>query len=394
VGLIVRVADIIESTDFVPPDAPGIEAYCRFSNNPKLLALAVVRDGQPLGIINRARFFVKFGDTFGRAVYANRAVDLLMERQPIALDADMAVAELRNLPLNFDNAMLLEGFIVVKDGMFAGVTSVLSLYRAVQDHNLQLEELLRAVEESKRLAQEADFAKSRFLATVTHELRTPLNGIVGYADILAEEFEGERPQSAADAQSIIRLARHLSRLIDDVLDYARVESGNLPVHIEPFDAAAWLQEEIGALKVLAQANRNQLAVKINPDIGLVASDPMRLRQCLHNLVSNACKFTSNGTVTIRLDQMQDSGAAPRMLLEVSDTGIGMTKEQMSRLFVPFTQADESITRRFGGTGLGLAITRRIARSLGGDVSVESEPGVGSTFMLIVAAKAAALSAAA
>ncbi len=393
-GFAVRVARIIESTEFVPPEAPGIEAYSRFSANPKLLALAVVRDGQPLGIINRARFFVKFGDTFGRAVYANRAVNLLMERQPIALDANMPVAELRNLPLNFDNAVLLEGFIVVQDGKFAGVTSVLSLYRAVQDHNLQLEELLRAVEESKRLAQEADLAKSRFLATVTHELRTPLNGIVGYAEILADEFEGERAQSASDAQSIIRLARHLSRLIDDVLEYARVESGNLPVHIEPFDAAAWLREEIGALKVLTLANRNHLAVRINPDIGLVASDSMRLRQCLHNLVSNACKFTTDGTITVRLDRILDSGAAPRLLLEVSDTGIGMTKAQMGRLFVPFTQADETITRRFGGTGLGLAITRRIARSLGGDVSVESEPGKGSTFMLSIAAEAAKLPAAA
>ncbi len=365
-----------------------------FSNNPKLLALAVVRDGRPCGVINRARFFVKFGDTFGRAVYANRAASLLMEQHPIAVDADMQLSKLRTLPLNSDNAALLEGFIVVKDGQFAGVSSVLALYRAMQAENVQLEELLRAVEESKRLAQEADLAKSRFLATVTHELRTPLNGIIGYADLLAEDVGPDRPESAADAASIKRLARHLSRLIDDVLEHARVESGNLPVHLERFDAAAWLKDEIGALKVLAQTNRNRLSVEIGPDVGFVGSDSMRLRQCLHNLVSNACKFTSDGRVSIRLYRAQDHKGAAQLVLEVSDTGIGMTPEQMARLFVPFTQADDTITRRFGGTGLGLAITRRIARALGGDVAVDSVSGQGSTFTLTAQDGALSVAAAA
>jgi signal transduction histidine kinase len=357
----VRVADIIETTEFVAPDTPGQQVYSMFSNNPKLLALAVVRNGQPCGVINRARFFVKFGDTFGRAVYANRAASLLMEQHPIAVDADMDLAQLRTLPLNSDNAALLEGFIVIRDGQFAGVSSVLALYRAMQAENLQLEELLRAVEESKRLA---------------------------------EDMEPERPECAADAASIKRLARHLSRLIDDVLEHARVESGNLPIHLERFDAATWLQDEIGALKVLAQVNRNRLSVDISPDVSVVVSDSTRLRQCLHNLVSNACKFTADGRVSVRLYRAQDHKGTPHLGLEVSDTGIGMSAAQMGRLFVPFTQADETITRRFGGTGLGLSITRRIARALGGDVTVDSAPGQGSTFTLLVLDSAAPMAAAA
>lgn len=389
-----RVADIIETTDFVAPDAPGLQVYSKFSENPRLLAIAVVDEGRPIGVINRARFFVKFGDTFGRAVYANRAALLLMEKQPFVVDADMNTAELRSLPLNSDNAALLEGFVVVKDGKFAGVSSVLALYRALQVENLQLEELLRTLEESKRLAQEADLAKSRFLATVTHELRTPLNGIIGYAELLAEDIEEDHPRSAADAMSIKRLARHLSRLIDDVLEHARLESGAMPVNLESFDAAAWLKDEIGALKVFAQANRNELSVEIAPGAGLVTSDPTRLRQCLHNLVSNACKFTADGAVRVRLGAARDYDGAQQLVLEVTDSGIGMSEEQMGRLFVPFTQADDTITRRFGGTGLGLAITRRIARALGGDVVVDSTLGQGSTFTVMVNSGPAPLSAAA
>jgi signal transduction histidine kinase len=247
--------------------------------------------------------------------------------------------------------------------------------------------LLRVVDESRRLAQEADSAKSRFLAAVTHELRTPLNGIIGYAELIEEELDPDQPHALKDVGAIKKSTLHLSALINDVIDYAKVEGDQMQMRLEPFDAADWLKATIGMVGVLAKTNQNALEFDIAPDLGDVISDPTRLRQCMLNRVGNACKFTSGGTVKIRM--FREASAPSTLVLEVSDTGIGMTQEQVSKLFVPFTQPDPTITRRFGGTGLGLAITRRIARRLGGDVDVVSTRDKGSVFTLWTKCGAAA-----
>ncbi|CAA9500872.1 MAG: hypothetical protein AVDCRST_MAG39-1409 [uncultured Sphingomonadaceae bacterium] len=249
----------------------------------------------------------------------------------------------------------------------------------VTEQRLIEEELASA----KEAAEEANRAKSSFIANMSHELRTPLTAVIGYSEMLAEEVEDLGPEAAfvkADLDKIESSARHLLSLINGVLDISKIEAGKMEVEAEPFDVAALATEVADTVHSLIAKRGNELALDLAPDLGEMFSDAVKLRQCLFNLLSNAAKFTENGRVA--LAAKRDGG-----LLEfrVSDTGIGMTPEQIAKLFQPFTQADASTTRKFGGTGLGLSITKAFAAMLGGDVRAESEDGRGTTFVLTLAA---------
>jgi signal transduction histidine kinase len=247
------------------------------------------------------------------------------------------------------------------------------LARAFEQLRVEAGAKLAAEAEAGR-AVAADRAKSAFLAMMTHELRTPLNAVIGYAEMLEEDLvDAGLRQQQEDAGKIRSAARHLLGVINQVLDLSKIDAGSMTVEVIRFDASQALREIADTVRPLVAASGNVLAVEA-AGLGEVAGDPTRFRQCLINLVSNAAKFTQGGAVTVRADRQGDL-----ISVQVQDTGIGMTPEQMSRLFDPFTQADASITRRFGGTGLGLAITRRLARLMGGDVTVRSAPGQGSTF---------------
>ncbi len=236
-------------------------------------------------------------------------------------------------------------------------------------------------------AAQADAAKSRFLATMSHELRTPLNAIIGYSEMLQEDAqEQELASFVADLGKIQSSARHLLALINDILDLSKIEAGRMDLHPETFDLARLVEEMKSTARPLAEKNGNTLEVTCPPDIGTMHQDGVRVRQCLLNLLSNACKFTEKGSVGLKVERVRHEGK-DWVRLEVSDTGIGLTAEQASRLFQPFTQADASTTRKYGGTGLGLAITRKFCELMGGDVTVKSELGKGSTFTLALPAEA-------
>ena len=220
--------------------------------------------------------------------------------------------------------------------------------------------------------------KSSFLANMSHELRTPLNAIIGYSEILQEDAaDKDDKEPIDDLQKIESAGRHLLGLINNILDLSKIEAGKMDVFIEAVDIQALVKEVLSIVKPLADKNENVIEVICPTDIGSFRSDQTKVKQCLLNLLSNANKFTSKGTLTLTVAREDNS----RVCFRVSDTGVGMTKEQLGRLFQAFSQADASTTKRFGGTGLGLAITKHFCTMLGGDVTVESTPGTGSTFTI-------------
>src|SRR5262249_36102765 len=227
-------------------------------------------------------------------------------------------------------------------------------------------------------ADEANRTKSSFLANMSHELRTPLNAIIGYSEILLEDAAEKGDKAPIeDLQKIESAGRHLLGLINNILDLSKIEAGKMDVFIEAVDIQGLLEEVLSIVKPLADKSQNVITVVCRTDIGIFRSDQIKVKQCLLNLLSNANKFTSKGTLTVTVAREVDS----RVCFRVSDTGVGMTNEQLGRLFQTFSQSDASTSKRFGGTGLGLAITKHFCTMLGGEVSVESAPGKGSTFII-------------
>ncbi|MCG3194804.1 MAG: Sensor histidine kinase RcsC [Thermoanaerobaculia bacterium] len=234
-------------------------------------------------------------------------------------------------------------------------------------------------------AEEASGAKSQFLAGVTHELRTPLNAIIGYSELLSEQAqELQLVDFTADLAKIRGAAQHQLALINDVLDFSKIEAGRLELALEEVALAPVVEGTLSTVEPLIAKNGNKLQVSGLESLGVSRTDPTRVRQILFNLLSNAAKFTSNGTVRLTAGR-DETARPPTVVFTVSDTGIGMTEEQTARLFASFTQADPGTARKYGGTGLGLAISRRLARMMSGDISVESRPGDGSTFTVTLPA---------
>ena len=238
--------------------------------------------------------------------------------------------------------------------------------------------LFEEIQDKNRQLQQASEYKSQFVSSVSHELRTPLNAIIGLTEMMVTNvarFGTEKAQEPL--RRVNRAGTHLLGLINQVLDLSKIEAGKLELSLESVSLAPLIEEVIGTARQLAEQNKNRLVVESQENLGALTTDPMRLRQILLNLLSNACKFTKQGEVTLRARKVVDGHSWVEFA--VADTGIGITPEQQAKLFEEFTQADTSTARQYGGTGLGLAITRKLARMMGGEVTVASEPGKGSAF---------------
>jgi PAS domain S-box-containing protein len=248
------------------------------------------------------------------------------------------------------------------------------------------------LKEAKDAAESANLAKSQFLANMSHELRTPLNAVILYSELLQEEAADAGAQDfIPDLEKIHTAGRQLLALINDVLDFAKIEAGKMEVSPETFALATMLQDVVTTVQPLVQQKGNTLAVHCASDLGAMHSDLTKVRQVLFNLLSNAAKFTEHGSITLAVAR-EATPDGDWVTFQVADAGIGMTPEQVDQLFQTFSQADASTTRKFGGTGLGLAITKRLCRLLGGDVGVVSELGQGSTFTVRLPAALAAAAA--
>lgn len=242
----------------------------------------------------------------------------------------------------------------------------------------RLEEQNRALELARLQAEESARCKSVFLATMSHELRTPLNAIIGYAEMLSEDARGEGlAEMAKDLDKIRAAGRHLLGVINDVLDFSKIDAGRMTVRMEPVQVLPVLEEVYAVAAPLARGNGNRVTIECEDGSLLVLADRLRLSQCLLNLLGNAARFTSGGEIRITAKRAASGGIG----IAVQDTGIGMTPDFLSRLFEPFTQAEDTEVRTRNGTGLGLAISRRLARLMNGDLTVESAPGAGSAFTL-------------
>ncbi|MFP4598788.1 MAG: response regulator [Persicimonas sp.] len=325
---------------------------------------------------------------------AMRVADFEMELDPGAIWDDMTV----------DEVFTVDGTHRRKDGttypvetrvgafIVDGQKIVLALCRDITERKAAEEKLKRLNERLQSARDEAiraNHAKSTFLANMSHELRTPLNAVIGYSEFMIEEMQDEGEELyVPDLERILTAGRHLLSLINDILDLSKIEAGKVELDVSSFELSELLDDIDATVRPLAQKNNNELTLELGDELSgtqdghaaEMRSDITKIRQILFNLISNACKFTNDGEVTVRATA-QSGGEAVRF--SVSDSGVGMTEDELERVFKAFQQADASTTRKFGGTGLGLAITRHYCRMLGGSIDVESTPGEGTTFTVIL-----------
>jgi signal transduction histidine kinase/DNA-binding response OmpR family regulator len=264
-----------------------------------------------------------------------------------------------------------------------------NLEQQVQERTAELQSALGDLGVARDQALEASRAKSTFLANMSHELRTPLNAIIGYSELLMEEAEDfGNTESIPDLKKIHAAGKHLLGLINDILDLSKIEAGKMDLYLEQFDIAALIDDVVSTIQPMIDKNANMLKIELMGDVGTMRADVTKVRQSLFNLLSNASKFTNEGTVTLRIARESEPPAGWEsstgyngewIYYSVSDTGIGMNPDQVAKVFGEFQQADASTTRKYGGTGLGLAITQRFCQMMGGDIVVHSTAGAGSTF---------------
>jgi GAF domain-containing protein len=316
-GKMVHVADVQSDPDFADSD---LARQRSIAGARTVLGMPLLREGIPIGVIILSRFLVR--------PFTDRQIEL------VQTFADQAVIAIENV----------------------------RLFDGIQDKSKQL----------------AEASERKFLASMSHELRTPLNAIIGLTEMMVTSAARFGTEKALEPLHRVNAAgKHLLDLINEVLDLSKIEAGKLELNVEAVDLARLIDEVIGTAGQLAEKNKNRLIVEAQENVGALAADPMRLKQILLNLLSNACKFTKAGEVALRVRTVADG--RDWVELAVADTGIGLTAEQQAKLFQEFTQADSLTARRYGGTGLGLALSRKLARMMGGDVTVTSEADKGSVF---------------
>ncbi|MGZ3398269.1 MAG: ATP-binding protein, partial [Caulobacteraceae bacterium] len=374
-----QLLSLAEPVEPVLATTPGGVVYQRFEREPDVLALAVVDDaGRPVGIVERNTFFIRMAAEYGRALYAQRPISLLMNAEPLVVDGDVGLMVFTREVLAERPSELMQGFIVVDEGKYAGIGSALSLLqatsRANRDHALEMTKLADTLTAAEAQAQAALNAKSKFLAVMSHEIRTPLNGVLTVAEILARRLQ--QAELEPYVQTILDSGQTLLRLLTDALDFSRADAGHLELQQEPFCVSTLLDHVASLWTAPAAEKALEFGVSYQGPQDLWAlGDEVRLKQVFNNLIGNALKFTERGAVRVRVMAERDD-IYVRMRAEVADTGPGVDDEGLPHIFDPFVQEDAG--RAKGGTGLGLAICRELVERMDGAIRASHTHGGGLT----------------
>ena len=365
----------------MPPlasDLRCVDVYERFVADHELLTAAVVDDDRvPIGLVNRHEFFLQLAHRYGRALYDRKPITTLMNLDPLIVDVDASLESLNARIVTHAQSALLRGFIVTGEGRYLGVGTALSLLqmnvRHMQNRALDLDE-------ARRTAEQANTAKSQFLASMSHELRTPLNAILGFSEIIRDESLGriEIPKYREYADDIHQSGLHLLNVVNDVLDMAKIEAGKIELHDQEIVIGESIERSIKFVATLAATADIALEMQVPAGLPLVRADDVKLQQVLLNLLSNAVKFTPGGG-RIRVDVAADWRHG--LTITVADNGIGIAPDDISRVLQPFGQADSGFARKYNGTGLGLPLARSIIELHGGELTLDSAVGVGTAVRL-------------
>jgi signal transduction histidine kinase/ActR/RegA family two-component response regulator len=381
----INLSSLATRPEPVSPETLGAEVYRRFEHEPDLLVLAVVdADQRPIGILDRNGFFLKMAAEYGRALYANRPIAALMNPTPLMAEGDILASEFTGEALARRPSELMRGFIVLDNGRYAGVGTLLSLLQATSEANrAHADEMTRIADRLNAAtieAQAALRAKSQFLAVMSHEIRTPLNGVLALADILDRRLEQDELKPYV--HTIVESGQTLLRLLTDALDISRAEAGALDLVEAGFCVPRVIDDLDGLWRVHAEQKGLTLTFSYRgePDQWALG-DEIRLKQVLNNLIGNALKFTDRGMVEVALTA-ERSGHHVNLIGEVRDCGPGLPHDRLEMIFDPFVQAENG--REQGGAGLGLSICREIVRCMGGTIGAFNNAGRGATFRVELA----------
>ena len=372
-----------------------------FNRRPDLVSLPVIdtNSQRPIGLINQSILMSSLAKPFYKEIYLDRSCLSFMDKDPLVVEVGTPLQELSILIAGAGEKVVADGFVIVSDGCYLGVGSVQDVLRVMAEvhqkhshrlakHRDELESLIfertKDLVSARDAAESAGRAKTSFLANMSHEIRTPMNGILGMTYLMMRDTLSEK--QAARLEKIDRSARHLLAIVNDILDLSKINAGQLTLSEDKINLKQIVATTTGMLGQVAQSKGLTFCVDIPETPGIYLGDGTRLTQSLLNYLSNAIKFTEQGSITIRYRTMDENHQGVLIRFEVEDTGIGIPAQTLPELFSPFRQADDSTTRKHGGTGLGLSITRHIAQLMGGDANAESWPGKGSLFWFTVRLK--------
>ena len=365
----------------LPSSATGGDAYNILSRTPELPGIAIVDGEEIVGFVDRISLLNRFSQHLMRDFYFRRSITLVLDREPLIIDAAAPISLLAERISHEKPDALAAGYIITRNGRYAGIGTALEMMRAnVEEASLRAMEL----DAARHAAEQASHAKSLFLANMSHEFRTPLNAIIGFAEVLKLPIYGPLNAKQAEYVEDIHLSgQHLLNLVNEILELSKAEAGKLDLHEEPTPLDMLLEDCVRLIHVRArQVGLTLIRLPLKGEISLLI-DPVKARQILMNLLTNAIKFTpAGGRIVLGAEAIPCGGIE----IAVADTGIGMTADQIERAFEPFVQIDNKFNRQYEGTGLGLPLSRRLIELHGGNLKIESTPGIGTTARLYIPAE--------